>query len=78
MEQRIVSVQKNRELWEEQDLTVTGTARGRAPLGIYFHLKKNVFFPGCEILEVMHMLRLAIVICFVTGENVLDIYCEKS
>lgn len=76
MEQCIVSVQGNRELWKEQDLTITGTAQERAPLGIYFHLK-NVFFPGCEIQKVMYMLRLAIVICFITGENVLDIYCEK-
>lgn len=77
MEQCIVSVQENRELWEEQDLTVTGTAWGTAPLGTYFHLKK-VFSPGCEIQKVNYMLRLAIVICFIAGENVLDIYCEKS
>lgn len=43
VEQCIVSVQENREPWEEQDLTFTGTAWERAPLGIYFHLKKCLF-----------------------------------
>lgn len=43
MEQCIGSVWENRELWEEQDLAVAGTAWGTAALGIYFHFKKCLF-----------------------------------
>lgn len=43
MEQCDCSVQENRETWEELGLTVAGTARGRAPLGIYSHLQKCLF-----------------------------------
>lgn len=53
-------------------------SKGESCSGNLLSLEKNAFFPDCEIQEVMHMLRLAIVICFITGENVLDIYCEKS
>lgn len=57
MEQYISSVQTMRELWEEQDLIVTGTACGRAPLRIHFHFKTRLFPPSCEIQELMYMLK---------------------